>query len=69
MKRILVIGASGFVGGYLTNHLLSEGYTVRCLARSPDKLKELAKRGCEIVKGDFTDPISVQHALQPSFAD
>jgi uncharacterized protein YbjT (DUF2867 family) len=64
MKRILVIGASGFVGGYLTDQLVSEGYMVRCLARSPDKLKELAKRGCEIVKGDFTDPRSVQHALE-----
>jgi uncharacterized protein YbjT (DUF2867 family) len=64
MKRILVIGASGFIGGYLTNQLVSEGYTVRCLARSPDKLKELAKRGCDIVKGDFTDPTSVQHALE-----
>lgn len=64
MKRILVIGASGFIGGYLTTQLLSEGYMVRCLARSPDKLKESAKRGCEIVKGDFTDPTSVQHALE-----
>lgn len=65
MKRILVIGASGFIGGYLTNQLLAEGYTVRCLARSPDKLKELAQHdGCEIVKGDFTDSESVQHALE-----
>lgn len=63
MKKILVIGASGFIGGYLTNQLLAEGYTVRCLARSPEKLKELAERGCEIVKGDFTDPTSVQNAL------
>ena len=64
MKKILVIGASGFIGGYLTKQLLSEGYTVRCLARSPNKLEELANRGCEIVKGDFTDPTSVQHALE-----
>ncbi|MEO6313650.1 MAG: SDR family NAD(P)-dependent oxidoreductase [Chitinophagaceae bacterium] len=64
MKRILVIGASGFIGGYLTNQLLSEGYTVRCLARNPDKLKELAKRGCEIISGDLTDPTSVQRAIE-----
>jgi len=64
MKKILVIGASGFIGGYLTNQLVSEGYTVRCLARNPDKLTELANRGCEITKGDFTDPRSVQHALE-----
>ena len=64
MRKILVIGASGFIGGYLTNQLLAEGYTVRCLARSPEKLKQLAERGCEIVKGDFTDPTSVQLALE-----
>ena len=63
MKKILVIGASGFVGGYLTRQLLLEGYQVRCLARTPDKLKELATLGCEIVKGDFTDAISVQQAI------
>jgi uncharacterized protein YbjT (DUF2867 family) len=64
MKRILVIGASGFVGGYLTRQLFSEGYEVRCLARTPDKLKELAALGCEIFKGDFTDASSVQLALE-----
>lgn len=64
MKRILVIGASGFVGGYLTNQLLNEGYSVRCLARNPDRLKALALRGCEIVQGDFTDASSVENALE-----
>jgi uncharacterized protein YbjT (DUF2867 family) len=64
MKRILVIGASGFVGGYLTRQLLSEGYTVRCLARTPEKLKGLSDLGCEIVKGDFTNYDSVQRALE-----
>lgn len=64
MKRILVIGASGFVGSYLTRELLLEGYKVRCLARNPDKLKEMALLGCEIVKGDFTDALSIQQAIQ-----
>ena len=63
MKKILIIGASGFVGGYLTRQLIVEGFTVRCMVRNPDKVKELAGSGCEIVKGDFTDPVSVQHAL------
>jgi len=63
MKRILVIGSSGFVGGYLTRQLLAEGYMVRCLARNPDKVNELSELGCEIVKGDLSDLSSVQHAL------
>ena len=64
MKKILVIGASGFVGSYLTRQLLAEGYMVRCLARNPDKVKDLGDSGCEIVKGDITDPSSVQRALE-----
>jgi uncharacterized protein YbjT (DUF2867 family) len=64
MKNILVIGASGFVGGYLARQLLADGYSVRCLARNPDKVKDLADSGCEIVQGDITDLSSVQHALQ-----
>lgn len=64
MKKILVIGASGFVGGYLTRQLLKEGYIVRCLARNPDKVKALADSGCEVIKGDMTDATAVQQALQ-----
>ncbi|GAB3226705.1 SDR family oxidoreductase [Spirosoma arcticum] len=63
MKKILVIGASGFVGRYLTRQLVADWYTVRCLARTPDKVKDLAESGCEIVKGDITDRSSIQHAL------
>lgn len=64
MERILVIGASGFVGSYLARQLLKEGYSLRCLVRNPDKVKALADSGCEIVKGDITDPGTVQHALE-----
>ena len=63
MKRILVVGASGFVGGYLTRQLVKDGYRVRCLARNPDKVKDLADSGCEIVKGDITNRASIQQAL------
>ncbi|QMW04622.1 SDR family oxidoreductase [Spirosoma foliorum] len=64
MKKILVIGASGFVGRYLTRQLLADGYQVRCLARNPDKVKDLAESGCEVVQGDITDKASVQQALE-----
>ncbi|KIQ20162.1 hypothetical protein RT99_13865 [Flavobacterium sp. MEB061] len=63
MKNVLVIGASGFVGSYLTKQLLADGFKVRCLARSPDKIKYLADQGCEIVKGDMSDFTSVKNAL------
>jgi len=64
MKKILVIGASGFVGKHVAQALLAGGYEVRCLARSPAKVQDLAQAGCEIVQGDVADPQSMQRALK-----
>ncbi|WP_419800895.1 SDR family oxidoreductase [Mucilaginibacter sp.] len=62
MKKILVIGASGFVGRNLTKQLIADGYSVRCLARTPDKIRALATAGCEVVQGDVSDLASLQKA-------
>jgi len=64
MKKILVIGASGFVGRHVARALLADGYAVRCLARNPAKVRDLAMTGCEIVQGDISDLASMRHALE-----
>ena len=64
MKPILIIGASGFVGGRLARTLLADGLPVRCLARIPAKVADLADAGCEIVQGDIADAAAVQGAVQ-----
>jgi uncharacterized protein YbjT (DUF2867 family) len=64
MRTILVIGASGFIGGHLTKALLADGYAVRCLARDPARLQELAAAGGEIVQGDIADFSSMQRATE-----
>jgi nucleoside-diphosphate-sugar epimerase len=38
MRRVLVTGATGYIGGRLVPELLGAGYQVRCLARTPAKL-------------------------------
>ncbi len=63
MKNILVIGASGFLGRHVVQALLADGYSVRCLVRDPSRVQILAKDGCEIVRGDISDPASLQQAL------
>jgi len=63
MKKILVIGASGFVGRRVAQALLADGHEVRCLARSPARVQDLAEAGCEVVQGDVSDPASMQRAL------
>jgi uncharacterized protein YbjT (DUF2867 family) len=62
VKKLLVIGASGFVGGYLARELLAQGFTVRCLARRPEAVSNLS--GCEVVKGDIADRASLEAALE-----
>jgi len=64
MNKILVIGASGFVGGHVARALVAEGYAVRCLARNPAKVRDLAALGGEVVQGDMSDPASMRRALE-----
>jgi uncharacterized protein YbjT (DUF2867 family) len=62
MKKILVIGATGYVGGRLVPRLLAAGYTVRCLARDPRKLDGRNWEHVEVVRGDVLDVDSVLRA-------
>ncbi|MBD9736020.1 SDR family NAD(P)-dependent oxidoreductase, partial [Streptomyces sp. H28] len=61
----LVTGASGYIGGRLVPELLAAGHRVRCLARSPDKLRDHPwAADAETVRGDVTDAASVAAALR-----
>jgi uncharacterized protein YbjT (DUF2867 family) len=53
-KRVLVTGATGYVGGRLVPRLLEAGYRVRVLVRSPQRLSEIPWIDqIEVVKGDL----------------
>ncbi|MFJ8109459.1 SDR family oxidoreductase [Streptomyces sp. NPDC096132] len=61
----LVTGATGYIGGRLVPELLAAGLRVRCLARSPDRLRDHPWAGrVEVVRGDVTDPGSVAAAMR-----
>jgi nucleoside-diphosphate-sugar epimerase len=63
-KRVLITGATGFLGGHLTRRLLAEGIRVRVLARSRAKALPLMAQGAELVEGDVTDGEAVVQALR-----
>jgi uncharacterized protein YbjT (DUF2867 family) len=61
---ILLTGGSGYVGGRLIPLLEQQPVKLRCLARSPEKMRSRAQPGTEIVQGDVLDPASLNWALQ-----
>jgi uncharacterized protein YbjT (DUF2867 family) len=62
--RILVAGASGYIGGRLVPALVERGAQVRCLARNPAKLAALPWAGqVDVVEGDVLDRSAVEAAM------
>lgn len=54
--KILVTGASGFLGGHLTEELVNRGYRVRAFVRRTSDTRLLKELGVELFTGDVTDP-------------
>ncbi len=62
--RILVTGATGFIGSQLTRALLEAGHRVRILRRETSSLLALQGLGVESVHGDLTQPETLRSALR-----
>jgi uncharacterized protein YbjT (DUF2867 family) len=60
---ILIVGATGLVGGATVQQLTARGVPVRALIRSAEKASTLAGPGVETVIGDLEQPGSLDAAL------
>ena len=63
-SKVLVIGASGFLGRHVSRALLAAGQHVRCTARDSARIRDLAAAGCETTRADISDYLSIEHALE-----
>lgn len=63
-EKILVTGATGFIGRVLTIMLLKENYDVRCFVRKTSDIDFLKNTKAEIAVGDLNDYKSIENALQ-----
>src|SRR4029450_2336219 len=60
--RVLITGATGYLGGHVATRLASAGHTVLALVR-PGR-EESGPPGCLAVIGDVLDPPRLESALE-----
>ena len=63
MDKVLVTGASGFVGSRVVGGLLARGYGVRALVRPNSPRRNLDGLDVEVAPGDLNDAASLSAAL------
>jgi uncharacterized protein YbjT (DUF2867 family) len=62
-RKILLTGATGYVGGKLLHRLQLEGHEINCLVRDPDRLTQCAPN-IHVFQGDLLYRSSLWHAFQ-----
>ncbi|MBN2474687.1 MAG: NAD-dependent epimerase/dehydratase family protein [Pirellulales bacterium] len=63
MAKVLITGASGFIGWHLAEALLACGDEVACLVRKTSRVDRLRTLGVRLAYGDVTDPDSLPAAI------
>ena len=58
--KILVTGASGFIGSRFALHALEQGLQVRINGRRADAVTALCAQGAEFIQGDLSEPALVE---------
>ena len=61
--KVLVTGATGFIGGNLARELCARGYEVRALVRPGSSVLTIEDKSVERVEGDILDRESVRRAV------
>ncbi|MGN6214872.1 SDR family oxidoreductase [Parafilimonas sp.] len=66
MNKILLAGATGYLGSFILNQLLEKGFETRVVVRNENKLPAsfIANNKPEIVKAEITNPASIANCCK-----
>lgn len=62
--KVLVTGATGFIGSHVADMLIEKGYDVRCLVRKTSSLKWLEGKRIERMEGSLNHPETLEKAVR-----
>ena len=60
MKKILIAGATGYLGNYIAQELKQQDYYTKVLVRNPKKFEQSGTTADEIVKAEITDKSTLE---------
>ncbi len=67
--RLLVVGGSGFLGGYVLREAALRGHQTLALARSPEAARAVAGHGAQPLAGDLDDARHLDEAFAAARCD
>lgn len=68
-KRVLVVGAGGFVGGFLVDEGLRRGYEMWAGVRSTTSRDHLADKSIHFIEFDFDEPPTLTQAMEEALPE
>ena len=67
--RLLVVGGSGFLGGYVLREAALRGHQALALARSPEAARKVAGQGAQPLAGDLDDACHLDETFATARCD
>jgi predicted dehydrogenase/nucleoside-diphosphate-sugar epimerase len=63
-EKVLLTGATGYLGSVVARKLVQQGYYVRALVRDLSRTEYLEELGVELLHGDIRNPVNVMDACK-----
>jgi len=69
MKKVLIVGAGGFIGGFIADEAVRRGYETYVAVRETTSMRYLQNPALKVIVLDYDNPDSVRDALASSMQE